>query len=359
MERNNLIKKGVVVSVLLLLISISVVSSIGTVIVENKNVENNFRNLGLRGAELEVTTDKDVYDPGEIVTIYLTNVGDVILYGGGPIVTIYNNESEIVYQEATYCWHELEPEEYITWTWNQTNQQGSQVPNGFYVVEGALYGVGETFVDSSIIAVTEEDLVVHIDGIEGKNGYYISCVTITVLYDPEVIKEVYVNGEIYVEPVVICEDGNPSVDIQVVDWEGNWWPVMSIDIRIDQTEPVVDITWESPDNVQIRFTPICSDATSGINRAEFFMECMYMFVDYEAPYEWIVNWSSIKLGEFFSVVAFDNAGNFESDACSRPTIQSQPNSQSIQQSNNMWLYRILERFPILNPLIIQLMGRVI
>jgi len=321
----------------------SVLPSIGTEIVENKNVENNFRSLGLRGAELEVTTDKDVYDPGETVTIYLTNIGDEILYGSGPIITIYNNESEIVFQEATYCWHELEPEEYITWTWDQTDQQGQQVPNGFYVVEGALYGVGETFVDSSIFAVTEEDLVVHIDGIEGENGWYISCVTITVLYDPAVIKEAYVNGEIYVEPVVICKDGEHDVEITAVDWEGNWMVPMSICFRIDQTPPTIGLTWESPDNVHVEFTVMCSDATSGVNRVEFFMECMYMFVDYEAPYEWIVDYSSIVLGDFISAVAFDNAGNYASDTCSRPTIQSQPNGQITQQSSTPLFFQILQR----------------
>jgi len=42
-----------------------------------------------------------------------------------------------------------------------------------------------------------------------------------------------------------------------------------------------------------------------------------------------------------------------------PHIKNIPSSQSIQQSNNMWLYRILERFPILNQFIIRLVERVI
>jgi len=329
----------------------SVIPTTGTEIVENKNVENNVRNTFLRGAELEVTTDKDVYDPGETVTIYLTNIDDEILYGGGPLITIYNEDDEIVFEEATYCWHELEPEEYITWTWDQTDQQGSQVPNGFYVVEGALYGVGETFVDSSIIAVTEEDLVVHIDGIEGENGWYISCVTITVLYDPEAIKEVYVNGEIYLEPVVICEDGEHDVEITAVDWDGNWMSPMSICFWIDKTPPWIDLTWEASGNNiigwKVKWTATCSDAMSGMDGVYFRINNVVQFTDYEAPYEWVIEWSSVLEGVMFSATAFDNAGNSAWEWACPPEIQlhsnSQSNQQSSQQSSNPLFFQILER----------------
>jgi len=328
-------------------VGMGLLPSIGTEIVENKNVETLISNLGLRGAELEVTTDKDVYDPGETVTIYLTNIGDEILYGGGPIITIYNNESEIVFQEATYCWHELEPEEYITWTWDQTDQQGSQVPNGFYEVEGTLYGVGETFVDSSLFAVTEDDLVVHIDWIEGENDWYISCVTITVLYDPEVIKEVYVNGEIYLEPVVICKDGEHDVEIMAVDWDGNWMTPMSICFRIDQTAPSIDISWKVLGNNivgwKVKWTATAADYMSGMDRVDFRINNVVQFTDYEAPYEWVIERSSVLEGVMFSATAFDNAGNSAFDWTCPPEIQSQPNGQSSQQSSNLLFFQILQR----------------
>ena len=106
------------------------------------------------GPVLEVTTDKEVYIQGEAVTIFLTNVGDEVLSGGGPIVTIYNNENEIVYQDACYCWYELEPGEYVTWPpWDQTDQQGNQVPIGAYVVEGFLSGGEEGYIDDAIFYI--------------------------------------------------------------------------------------------------------------------------------------------------------------------------------------------------------------
>ena len=101
------------------------------------------------GPVLEVTTDKEVYTQGETVQIFLTNVGDETLSGGGPIITIYNEDNEIVYQLGAYCWVELEPSEYIDWwpPWDQTDQQGDQVPVGAYVVEGFLSGFEEDYID--------------------------------------------------------------------------------------------------------------------------------------------------------------------------------------------------------------------
>jgi hypothetical protein len=108
-----------------------------------------------RGPELEVSTDKLFYRIGEDVTIFLTNVGDEVLSGGGPTITIYDDDNGIVYQEATYCWWELEPGEFIEWIpWDQTNQQGQQVPIGRYVAEGFLSGVNINFIDSTVFYIT-------------------------------------------------------------------------------------------------------------------------------------------------------------------------------------------------------------
>ena len=146
MKKNKYLLVGMVLITLVL----STAGSFGSTIVDNKNAEIFRRYPASMGAVLEVTTDKTVYNLGEPVTIFLTNVGDETLSGGGPIITIYDEEEEIVYQEATYCWHELEPGEYIEWPpWDQTNQQGQQVPVGEYVVEGFLSGGGENYVDNA------------------------------------------------------------------------------------------------------------------------------------------------------------------------------------------------------------------
>jgi len=107
------------------------------------------------GPVLEVTTDKETYSQGELVTIFLTNIGDEVLSGGGPIITIYNEYNDIVYQLGAYCWVELEPGEFVDWwpPWNQTDQQGVQVPTGTYVVEGFLSGFEENYSDTAIFYI--------------------------------------------------------------------------------------------------------------------------------------------------------------------------------------------------------------
>ncbi len=126
-----------------------VLSTTGSIGIYDKNVE-----ISSMGPILEVTTDKTVYSLGETVMTILTNVGDEMMNAGGPTITIYNEDNEIVYHESIRCWHELEPGEYIEWPWDQTNQQGCQVPSGEYVVEGSL----SQYVDEAIFYILSDEL---------------------------------------------------------------------------------------------------------------------------------------------------------------------------------------------------------
>jgi len=149
------IKKHVVILTTLLLVVLFTTGSIGNNIV-NKKSESVFveRYKNPKGPILEVTTDKEIYNPGEMITIILTNIGDEILCGGGPVITIYNSEEEIVYQGGTYCWIQLEPEEFVTWIpWDQTNNEDEQVPPGEYIAEGFLSGYEVNFEDITIFHI--------------------------------------------------------------------------------------------------------------------------------------------------------------------------------------------------------------
>lgn len=153
MKKSNYLLIGAVVIVLLL----SASSSFGLV-TSNKNDDVGIiEKIQTEGAELEVTTDKNVYEVGEIVTIFFTNIGYETLSGGGPIVSYYNDENELVYQEAVYCWWELDPGEYFTWTWNQKDFNNEQVPVGEYMVEGCLSGGENSFVDTATFYILNYD----------------------------------------------------------------------------------------------------------------------------------------------------------------------------------------------------------
>ncbi len=143
------------IGVVFIMLVFSTIGSLGFPIVDNKNAEIFWRIPISKGPILEVTTDKTIYSVGEPVTTFLTNVGDEMLSGGGPIITIYDEEDEIVYQEAVYCWHELDPGEFIEWLpWDQTDKHGQQVPVGEYVVEGILSGGGDNYVDDATFYIS-------------------------------------------------------------------------------------------------------------------------------------------------------------------------------------------------------------
>ncbi len=139
------------------------------------------------------------------------------------------------------------------------------------------------------------DVTIILNGTMGANGWYFSCVNVSFIYDPEVIASVHykVDGEewtVYIEPFVICEDGLHTINYYAVDMDGNQGTVHVAEFKIDKTPPTIDLTWESPDNVHVDFTATCSDATSGMDYVEFYLNDVLMFTDNTAPYEWSVVW---------------------------------------------------------------------
>lgn len=346
--------------IILITLVLSNTISLGNFEIQNKKVKNNVNKILLNEAELKLTTDSGVYDPREIVNVYLTNVGNETMYACGPLIIIYNDDEEIVYEDAVNSWYELVPGEYIVYTWNQTGQNGSQVPIGFYKIEGKLFGVGITYVNNCLFAVTYEDIVTHVDGKIGENGWFVSCVTLTILYDPDVYMEVRVNGVNYTEPVVICDDGeNIPVEISPIDWEGNPVPPHNVIILdIDQTKPNICLTYEVIGGNPIKgwnllFTVTATDDMSGMNIVEFYAnhELQETVTGPGPTYQWVYHYPSFYalnvrglifnpeitdeyvnfyamiviisgLGKedlpLISAYAYDNAGNKEIDEIESP-----------------------------------------
>jgi hypothetical protein len=88
--------------------------------------------------QMQLETDKSVYELGENVTIILTNVANqTMIIGGYPAWQIYTYPDEVpVYPMffATCIW-QLEPGENDSLTWNQLNEfTGEPVDTGTYVV---------------------------------------------------------------------------------------------------------------------------------------------------------------------------------------------------------------------------------
>jgi len=112
----------------------------------------------------------------------------------------------------------------------------------------------------------------------------------------------------------------------------------SVTFDLDKTVPEIELTWESPDNVNVIFTATCSDATSGMDYVEFYLNDGLMFTAPAAPYEYTLPWSSGLEDAVFTAKAFDMAGNFDFDDVTGivpvPVPQSQRTPTLVAQKTN-------------------------
>jgi len=132
---------------------------------------------------------------------------------------------------------------------------------------------------------------------DGDNGWYVSSIEITLEATDDIsgVNATYHRlnegeWETYVEPFTIESDGHHVIEYYSVDNASNVEDVKSAEFKIDQIPPTVDLTWEADkeDGIwYITFTAWCSDATSGMDRVEFYADDELVCTDDVAPYEWI------------------------------------------------------------------------
>jgi hypothetical protein len=151
----------------------------------------------------------------------------------------------------------------------------------------------------------------------GENGWYDSDLTITITWDPEEIAAVYYrldDGEwtLYTEPIVVSEDRVHTFEWYCIDNEGNQSAVCGFDFKIDQTDPIIELTWDGENSKLIADV---SDETSGVNRVEFYVDKKLIGTVTEEPYEY--EWSGIGTGHIVQAIVYDNAGN-EAISCPFP-----------------------------------------
>ncbi|MCK5260691.1 MAG: hypothetical protein KAJ44_00750 [Thermoplasmatales archaeon] len=130
----------------------------------------------------------------------------------------------------------------------------------------------------------------------GNNSWYISDVEVTLNATDDMsgvnVTQFRVNGgsiHAYTEPLNITTDGQHWVQYRSIDYAGNIEDWKSVEFKVDQTPPEIDLTWESykEDGIwYVIFSAYCSDAASGMNYVEFYKNDLLMHTDYEAPYEW-------------------------------------------------------------------------
>lgn len=179
---------------------------------------------------------------------------------------------------------------------------------------------------------------------DGENNWYISSIHITLLAtdEPSVL---FATGEPfgfgvnytmyrlnegswqeYDVPFTVTEDDDGyTLEFYSVDYAGNKEETKSIDFKIDQTAPTINLTVEKTGLIKWLLTATVSDETSGVAKVEFYLDGELLGNVTESPYTWEVS----EEGTAYAVV-YDNAGN---DAISDPVPVSVSQSQSQSSSN--------------------------
>lgn len=198
---------------------------------------------------------------------------------------------------------------------------------------------------------------------DGENGWYVNNVTVTLnATDNESgvnITKYRIKGEswkIYTEPFTLTKDGNNIlIEYSSIDAAGNTEPVKNATIDIDRTKPVIALnyTWEKFGNYYlINIIAVCSDATSGIAKVEFYLDDIlqktilgsgpeHVWTYYYAPllvrglirnceftdeyvkfYALIVFVSRHYREPYICSYAYDNAGNNEWATLIQPTLKT-------------------------------------
>ena len=207
---------------------------------------------------------------------------------------------------------------------------------------------------------------------DGENGWYVSDVTVTLNATDDWfgVKEIRYRIQGGAEQVIygdsgtfiLTDDGqNIVINYWAIDNAGNVEPKKTILplIDMDQTSPEIELTYEIIGGNQwqgweLLFTVIATDAMSGINRVEFYVnDVLQEPVNGSGPtYQWEFRYPTDQ-HIYIYAKAFDNAGNNMSQMfyvnLSRQISYNQPIIN--QQILPLLFLRLIERFPLLERLL--------
>jgi hypothetical protein len=150
------------------------------------------------------------------------------------------------------------------------------------------------------------------------NGWWNSPVTVSFVFDPEEVAEIWYNyggWRLYTEPFVIGEEGFTIVFYYWIDYEGVQYPIAFFNLSIDQTPPEAkEICWESYKEDEIwylDFIASATDETSGMDRVECFIEDEYYetIIGDGPEYIFKIKYTDELLGKTLYFYHYDRAGN--------------------------------------------------
>ena len=153
----------------------------------------------------------------------------------------------------------------------------------------------------------------------GANGWYVSDVTATLTAEDGT--EDWQSGVDFIEYRIdggtwqtgdtfdINTNGMHTIEYRATDNVGNVETANSFTIDMDKDGPTIDLTWEAGSaKNEVIFTATCSDADSGMDYVEFYINDVLQFTDDAAPYTWtMVHGAGTKYT--VKAIAYDLAGN--------------------------------------------------
>ncbi len=159
----------------------------------------------------------------------------------------------------------------------------------------------------------------------GENGWYLHFVIITLMAKDDIsgVNATYYRineGEwiLYTSLFKVEEEGIYRIEYYSIDNAGNTEKINSSDFKIDNRSPFIHLDNEKVKRNKRKFTATCIDFMSGVERVEFYYNDELKHIDYEEPYEWIVNISSVVdergmktqqyESDFYDAHAYDYAG---------------------------------------------------
>jgi hypothetical protein len=185
-----------------------------------------------------------------------------------------------------------------------------------------------------------------LNGTLGDNGWYVSNVTVSFVYDPEKVATVYyildgAESIMYTMPFEVCDDKEHYICWYYIDYYGNYSGAECKNFKMDQTPPDIELTWEAFKEKRfwyVKFTALCNDNTSGMNRVEWAISDVVQNISKGSGpiYTWTIKTSFLLPPIYtFKAIAFDKAGNSAFQSINGSDIKSCPFNQSNQLSLNI------------------------
>ena len=154
----------------------------------------------------------------------------------------------------------------------------------------------------------------------GEHGWYISKVSVGFHFNPELVKEIYYRireGEdwiLYSAAFTLGEDEVYNIGWYWIDYHDKRYDQPVILVRIDQTPPTITLTKHTFlfNKNKLRFEADVGDATSGVERVEFYLDDEIQDTVTNEPYEWEYEKADGDEEEHFVyAIVYDYAGHSE------------------------------------------------